>query len=244
MNRSSHNARRNARLAGLAGLAAFLLAAAPALAQGRRYVAEDNSLRFRLGLLEPQGESEYWSDKRLDFSGEVEDLEDGTFGIEYERRLAPVLGFLIGGSFFEGQTEQAYLDFEDRFGNDIAHTTTLGLSSLDVGLVLHLAPQHAPIVPYVGGGGSAVSWRLEEDGDFIDFGVVPEDIFNDRFEDDGVALGWFVVAGLDVPLGPNWSLFAEARWRDAQDELSGDFEDFGELDLSAREFSAGAAWRF
>jgi hypothetical protein len=228
----------------LIALLATLACATPALAQRGYYDPGENTVRFRLGLLTPEGDSAYFDDKRLDFSGEARDLEDALFGVEYERRLTPQYGFVFGGSFFQGQQDQAYLDFEDRFGNDIAHTTTLDLESLDVGVLLRLAPRHAPIVPYVGGGGSAVFWRLEEDGDFIDFGVEPLDIFADTFKDDGVALGYFLAAGIEVPLGRSWAFFAEGRWRAAEDELGGDFEDFGKLDLSGSEATAGASFRF
>ena len=50
--------------------------------------------------------------------------------------------------------------------------------------------------------------------------------------------------GIDVPLGSEIVLFAEARWDEAEDELSGDFADLGALDLSGREFSGGLSWRF
>lgn len=228
----------------LIALCAALACAAPALAQRGYYDPGENTVRFRAGLFTPEGDSAYFDDKRLDFSGDAEDFEDGFFGIDYERRLTPHFGFIIGGSFFEGQQDQAYLDFEDRFGNDIAHTTTLDQSSLDVGVLLRLAPARAPIVPYVGGGGSAVAWHLEEDGEFIDFGFEPLDIFDDTFADEGVALGYFLVAGLEVPLGRAWSFFAEGRWRSADDELGDDFEDFGTLDLSGTEVAAGASFRF
>jgi hypothetical protein len=226
-------------------LAAILIAglAAPAAAQRRPY-GEDNALSFRLGLFTPEGDSEYWNDKERDFTTSIDDFEDGTFGVEYLRELAPLLALTVGGNFYEGQDRQAYRKFEDRFGDDIVHRATLDLSTLDIGLRFRLAPRHAPVVPYVGGGGSAVVWRLEEDGDFIDFDVVPEEIFSDRFEDDGTALGYFLVAGLDVPLGSDWSIFAEARWRDAEDELAGDFEGLGTLDLAASEVSFGASFHF
>jgi hypothetical protein len=47
-----------------------------------------------------------------------------------------------------------------------------------------------------------------------------------------------------VPLGARWSVFAEGRWQNVEDELSGDFAGFGDLDLSGRQISVGAAWRF
>jgi hypothetical protein len=48
-----------------------------------------------------------------------------------------------------------------------------------------------------------------------------------------------------VPVGPQWSFFAEGRWQDLEEELGEDFEDLGaDLDLSGRSLAAGASWRF
>jgi hypothetical protein len=38
------------------------------------------------------------------------------------------------------------------------------------------------------------------------------------------------------------ALFGEGRWTRAEDELEGDFENFGDIDLSGREFVAGISW--
>ncbi|HRC84675.1 MAG TPA: hypothetical protein PK413_03600, partial [Thermoanaerobaculia bacterium] len=62
--------------------------------------------------------------------------------------------------------------------------------------------------------------------------------------DDGVAYGWYGLVVLEVPVSSAMSFFAEGRWTDAEDDLSGDFEDLGKLDLSGRALSAGVSWRF
>jgi len=46
----------------------------------------------------------------------------------------------------------------------------------DVGLRVKLAPEHLPVVPYVGGGGSLVTYRLIEHGDFISFNPPAPDV--------------------------------------------------------------------
>ena len=40
------------------------------------------------------------------------------------------------------------------------------------------------------------------------------------------------------------SIFGEARWNEADDELSEDFEDFGDIDLSGHTFLVGLSWNF
>ena len=221
------------------------LAAAPAAAQGYGYrSAAENALRLRLGLFTPEGGSSYWEEKSRDFTGEPEDFEDISFGIEYQRDLTPMLRLLLGGTFFEGTQDQAYLDFEDERGRPIIHDTTLETASFDAGLRLDLAPPGLPIIPYVGGGGKLVSWTLTEDGDFIDFTTDPPEIFTDFFEAEGTATGYFLLLGAEIPLGHSFSFFAEGRWHEVNDDLEDDFEGLGELDLSGRELAAGVSWRF
>ena len=97
--------------------------------------------------------------------------------------------------------------------------------------------------PYIGGGGGFYDWTLEESGDFIDFDGGAT-IFTDTFFTDGTAFGTYFLAGLDIPLGNTWSIFAEGRWDSADDDLTGDFEGLGEIDLAGRQVAAGFAWRF
>lgn len=229
----------------LFGLVAVLLLAAslPASAQYRRGRSE-NSLRFYAGQLEPDGNSQYWNEKELDFTGDVADFEDTVVGFDYTRRLSGRWRLVAGGTFYEGETAQAYLDFVDSDGFDIVHRTRLDMDTGIVGLLLDFGPRNGPVIPYAGIGASVHVWELSEEGDFIDFTADPLEIFPASFVDDGVAIGWFYTAGLEVPLGSTWSLFAQARWYEADDELGDAFDDFGTLDLSGRELSAGFTWSF
>jgi hypothetical protein len=222
-------------------LAGLLVAAAPALAQ-RGHYDRDGAFRLKVGLFTPEGDSQYWNDKAEDFTGGAEDLENISFGLEYLLSVGPRTSVLFSGNFFEGDTTQAYEDFEDNFGDRILHDTTLDILSLTAGFVFHLTEPDAPIRPYLGVGGGVYSWRLEEAGDFIDLDTL--EIFNATLESDGVVLGYYGVVGVEVPIGRTVSFFGEGRFHRAEDELSGDFEGlgFGDIDLSGREISAGLSW--
>lgn len=204
----------------------------------------DNELRVRFGAFTPDGGGEYFADKFVDFTGQAADFEDGAFAVEYTRDLLPLLDLVVSGGAYEGIQEQRYRDYEDDRGNAIAHTTSLEIDHLEAGLRLRLGPPHARLLPYVVGGVGLYSYRLSEDGDFIDFTPPPPTIFDDRFEAEGAAVGWFAAAGLQLAVTRNTSLFAEGRWRRAEDELGDDFSEFGTLDLSGRELALGVAWRF
>ncbi len=224
------------------------LAAAPAFAASlpgsRGHWGAENALRFQLGGFEPRGDSGYWDGKRIDFTGDADDLSDLAAGIEYQRFLNQHLGFVASSTFFTSETDQSYLDFVDEDGFLIFHTTELEVTTLTVGLVANLARRDRVIIPYVGAGGGFYFWRLSEFGDFIDFGLFDLGIFNDFFEEDGAELGWYWQAGLEVPLAPNLSVFGDARWVRAEADLGGDFLGLGDLDLSGRTLSAGVTWSF
>lgn len=231
---------------GLIALATAVLAA-PAWAQPGVYYrgpGERNLLRVQGGLFEPDGGGNYLPDKRLEFTGDAEDFEDVSIGVDYLRLLSDRLALQVSGNFYEGEADQAYLDFVDSDGFDIFHTTTLEVSSLNLGLVVFLTSRGSAVVPYVGLGGGLYSWRLVESGEFIDFGLFEPEIFADTFVSEGDTFGYHYLVGLDIPLGSQFSIFAEARWQEADDDLDGDFEGFGTLDLSGREIRAGLSWSF
>ena len=227
------------------GLLLLTATAGSALAQRRpNPYAHENSIRVRVGVFDPNADSRYFDDVFDSFTGSEGDLEDGMVGVEYTRAILSQLDILAGGSYYENASDQSYRRFEDPRGRRIEHTRTLERASLDLGLRLRLAPAHSRLVPYVGGGGSLVAWRLSEEGDFIDFGHSPRTVFSDDLEAEGENFGYFLLAGLDVPLSEDWTIFAEGRYLDADDDLGDDFEGLGALDLSGEVYSVGVSLRF
>lgn len=219
---------------------------APASAQPRqhRFGAEENSFRVRLGQFDPEADSEYWNDTFDVFDSSANQFEDISFGGDFVLALGPKSAIMFSADVYEGKDDSAYLDFVDSFGSPIVHSTRLTIASATAAYVVSLAGRQSRLVPYLGVGGGVYDWELEEEGDFIDFGVVPLEIFNDRFVSGNTVLGWYWLAGLEVPVGPRWSVFVEGRWQRVDDSLEGDFADFGTIDLSGRHVYGGFAWSF
>lgn len=230
------------RLIPLLALVAALVVASAAEAQP--HYGADNAVRFRAGLFTPEADSDYWADNFAVFTGDEDDFEDGTLGVDFRYGLGSRSGILFSGDFYGGDSDQAYLDFVDAGGFDIVHNTRLDVAAFTVGYVLNLTGPGSSVIPYAGVGGGIYLWELEESGDFIDFFPVEPEIFSTTFSDEGEAFGWYWLVGVEVPLGPRWAFFAEGRWHDVDDELSGDFEGFGDLDLSGRSITGGFAWKF
>jgi len=222
---------------------AILAVALPAAAQsyGPR---TDNALRFRVGVFTPDAESAYWNDSFDVFTGNKDDFEDTAVGIDFRYGLTARSGLLFSADAYEGQQDQVYRDFVDEAGFDILHTTTLNVASVTAAYTLDFAGSRSAVVPYAGIGGGVYLWELEETGDFIDFAPLDPVIFATTFKDDGETWGWFWLAGVKFNVSPRWDLFVEGRWTHADDELSGDFEGLGNLDLSGRSITGGVSWKF
>lgn len=220
--------------------AGLLLAVAPASAQQRRgFYERDGAFRIHLGAFQPEGDSEYWDGKEIEFTGGVDDLEGATFGLSYLLPLNRHISLQFSGTGYAAETTQSYRDFVDNFDDRIRHDTTLGIAAATVGLVVHPFGSDAAVSPYLGAGGGSYFWSLEEEGDFI---ASNDDIFFATLQDEGVAFGYYYLVGLEAPVTRRMSIFAEGRWDQADDELSDDFEGFGDIDLSGRTFLVGLSW--
>ena len=228
-------------------LVGMLGAVAPAWCQYSSYRTRpvsdrEGEFRLRMGSFRPEGDSQYWHDKQLDFNGTASDLEGPIGSLDYLLGLDNHLSLIFSGSYYEGNTTQSYRDFLDNGGHRIRHDTTPGIGSATLGVIYHLTGRGAPVTPYIGAGGGGYFWRLEENGDFIDFNH-GNAIFSSNLKSSGTAFGGYALVGLEASITRNVSLFAEGRWTKVHDDLKDDFEGFGKIDLSGREIAAGIAWR-
>lgn len=231
-----------------------LVAASPVLAggprhypRGRRPVTDTRmTAKLHVGLLTPDGDSEFFDENSQVFTGDPGDLEDTSFTGDLEWALSPNTGVVFSLGSFKGTQRQSYLDFTDEFGGEIEHQSSLRVAPMTIGLNFYLAGRDSRISPYVGAGAGFYWWRYREVGDFILFGdtAADDEIIFDDFESDGTTIGYYLSAGVDFRITPMTSLFVEGRWHDADDEMADDFDGFGTIDLSGRDVSFGLAWRF
>jgi len=235
-----------------AALMCALVGAAPAAAEDQTYYpppahyghGPDMTFRLRLGLFTPSGDSDYWHGAEQEFTTKTSDFEDLVYGMDFIWNMHQPVGIMFSGDYYDGKNDMSYRDFVDTAGREIFHTTELDIAPLTAGIVVRLAPEGFPVKPYIGGGGGLYFWHLDETGDFIDFGGNRNIIFNDSFHDDGTTFGGYALVGLDVPIGTYFSVFGEARWDWAKDDLTGDFAGLGKLDLGGRRLTGGVAWHF
>jgi outer membrane protein W len=225
-------------------IAAATVAPTTANAQSNWRPGDDGSFRVRLGLFQPEGSSDGWDAVFEGFTGSPDDLEDLSVGLDFKWKVTRRSGLTLGTSFFDSDTIVGYVDWTNSDGYDIRHTTSLQLNDLTAIYFVELGYPNGVVKPYLGAGAGQVWYRLEESGSFIDFGSENLDIVPASYQADGTTYELVAVAGLDVLMGRQWSFFGEVRWREADDTLGDDYSDFGTLDLSGPEVSAGVSWKF
>ncbi len=227
----------------LATLAAVSVAS-PVRAQGNWQPGDFGSLRFRVGFVEPRADSAYWDEVFTVFTGSPSDFGDLGFGVDYLWRTSIHSGLLFGTGFYGGSATQAYRDYVDADGYDIAHTTSLDTWDLSMTYTYRFGGRDWTVTPYVGIGGGFVNWELRESGYFIDFGVPSWPIVWADYRASGWTWQAIGLAGVDIPMSFRWSVFAEGRYEFSNAELDQDFSGFGELDLSGFEIALGFSWNF
>jgi opacity protein-like surface antigen len=239
----------------LLSLATALVAAAPALAQPPgppddpnyppppppRHHQETNrfgELRFWVGAFRPTASSDYWHDNFANFTGSRNDFQDVIGGGDFIYHFDRMNAIMVSVSGYTGNNTEAYRFFADQDNNPIVHHTRLEITSGSFGYALFPAGTHNAVIPYLGAGVGLYSWRLTENGDFID---PSNNIFGAHLSDSGTAFGYYFVAGLEVPVSRHVALLVDGRYTVAHDNLGGAFSGFNRLDLSGGQLAGGVA---
>lgn len=211
----------------------------------RSYRPGDNgTFRLRVGQFEPEADSQYWNEKFADFTGQPSSFEDLFIGFDYMLWTNRTSGVLFGFGFYDGDTTQAYRDYETGDGGQIRHLTSLEIGEVTAAYVVHFGRRGTSPTPYVGAGVGLIWYDLEEIGAFIDFGTEGLPIFDAAYTSSTTEPMYFALAGVEVPIGPSLSIGVEGRWKEADSELEDDFAGLGEIDLSGLELSAVVSWSF
>jgi hypothetical protein len=173
-------------------------------------------------------------------------------GTEVGVRLTPRASVLFGVDVSRALNPSEYRDFVDSDGIAIVQDTRLTEVNLSTSLKFALTPPGRqisrlawiphPITPYVGAGGGALWYRLEQQGEFVDF--VDLSIFDARFRSTGWTPSAHVFGGADVNLWKRVFLGLEARYVWADAPLGRDFTGFEPIDLTGLKLTVGATVAF
>jgi len=204
-----------------------------------------------MGQWMPNAHSDFWDDNFRNFEASRNRLNGFTFGGDFIDHLDRHNALMLSGSFYWNSISEPARNVLDEDGNPLEHHLDLATISLTAGYVFYPAGTEDPVIPYLGAGAGLYVGQLrgyrnsfttddcDEDGncttttEYIDS--------NDSFF---LTFGYFVLAGLEVPVSPHFALLVDGRYTVAHANLGGDFEGPSHLDLSGRQYSAGLAIHF
>ncbi len=214
--------------------------------------APRGAFSIRVGYLIASANSDIYEFFSKDLTIESNDFNALVFGIDVALALHPRLDVLVGFEYSRTAIDSEFREFEEDNGAPITQTTELRTVPLTGSIKLYLTPRGREISrfafvpskarPYVGAGAGLIWYRLEQNGDFVDF--VDLSIFPGEFRSTGWGTEAHVFGGLDLQLSPEWYLSLEGRYVWADARLSGDFVGFDPIDLNGLRITVGFSYSF
>lgn len=210
------------------------------------------SVKFETGYGFQRAQSDIFDFVVREHTLERSDFNSPYLGAEVAFRLDPQLDLALSVGYQHSSTLSEFREWVDDAGLPIEQVTELTLVPFSVGAKYYLKPRGRSIgrfawvpetvVPYVGAGIGVMSYRFEQEGDFVDFETL--DIFFDRFVADRQTFLARAAAGVDIAVGRQLVVNGEARYNYARGPMGDDFSGFGDIDLDGLQLTAGVAIRF
>lgn len=206
-----------------------------------------DSINLLAGYVVPNGDSDVFTQNKIETTFDVGDLEDFGGTISYSHFLGEYINLDAGFSYYESHTTVSDVEFEFDDGSSIVRDISLRIVPLEASL--HVLPigREAAIIPYAGGGFGAYYWEYEEFGDFVQDrnSPNPTPVHGGAFS-DGTDFGWHVEGGIMIPVSRAMTINAEVKYWDVKGDLDeiGFDPRFEPLDLSATMYSGGVSFWF
>jgi hypothetical protein len=225
----------------------------PATAQeGYMFKQPNATVSLRFGVGGPSANDELFNFFTRELTLDRKDFRAFAFGADIAVRATPRLDVVLGLGVESSSNQSEFRDWTDTDDLPIEQTTDFMRAPVTLGAKVYLVERgrsisrHAwvPVnfTPYLTAGGGYMAYRLEQDGDFVDYETL--EIFSRTFETSGGGATAYAGAGGEWWLSPRIGLNADGRYAWASANLDRDFSDFGTIDLNGFQFTAGLAVRF
>lgn len=241
------------RILVVASLAAAAGSAAPLAAQdGYLFGTPRVSLTLRAGAAAPAAHGDIYDVFVNQLTLDRSDFISPSFGADVGIRILPRVDLMLNVATAHSSDDSEFRDFVETNDEPIRQTTSLTRTPLTAGLKLHLLSRGRSISryayipgkfsPYVGGGAGVMFYKLQQEGDFVDFETL--DIYTDYMEESGSTFTANAFAGGDVWLLPRVGLNIEGRYHWGEANLrSYAFSELGTIDLQGWQLTAGVTLR-
>ncbi|MFL6259697.1 MAG: outer membrane protein [Thermoanaerobaculia bacterium] len=198
--------------------------------------------------------SNFWDDNFRNFKASRGGLAGLAFGGDYIQHLDRHNALMLSAGLSFTSIKEPARHVLDEDGNPLEHHLDLYSLSLTAGYLFYPTGTEQAVIPYLGAGagiyaGTLRSYRssfttttddCDEDGN----NCTTTTTFVDKEESSFLTVGYFALAGLEVPVTSHTALLVEGRYTVAHAHLGGDFADNRSLDLSGGQYTAGVAIHF
>jgi hypothetical protein len=177
-----------------------------------------------------------------------------SFGGDIGVPVSPRLELQFSASMASRRAESEYRDFVDNNDLPIEQATRLRRAPLSVGVRYNLVPAGRTIsrlawvpsklVPYVSAGGGAMYYKVQQEGDFVDFLSANSDVFSARLSTSGWAPLAYAATGLTWAVFPAVAINTEFRYDHSRTAMKGDYSGFDKTALSGLGLTTGFQFRF
>jgi opacity protein-like surface antigen len=205
--------------------------------------------RLWIGESTLDARSNFWDDNFQNYRGSRGGLTGLASGGDYIRHLDRHNALMLSTGFSFTSINEPARHVLDEDGNPLEHHLTLDTFSLTAGYLFYPAGTEHAVIPYLGAGGGVYAGTLRSYRNSFTTDDCDEDgncttVYTDKSESSFLTVGYFAIAGLEVPVSSHLALLVDGRYTVAQAHLGGDFADNRNLDLSGGQYTAGVAVHF
>ena len=205
-----------------------------------------------IGLSIPQAGSDIYDMVTSELTLEKGDFRAVVIGCDFGVPLSSHFAIVAGFDFSSSKNKSEFRKYVESNGDPIEQTTQLNQFPITVTLryyqkktgeyIGNYAWIPTRLNPYIGGGGGALSYKLSQNGRFVDTSTM--NIFSTALNSEGWTPTLHVAGGMDINLTPRVFINGEVRYSRARADLSNAFTGFDPIDLSGVKILGGIYFRF